>query len=83
MGAAGWDAITPVAVILRGVGMGVPGSTVTAFSTVIAPNAAEVPFTDGPMLKSGHFDGQFCGHCGLYHALCRTGKCRPFVVLCL
>jgi uncharacterized ion transporter superfamily protein YfcC len=38
--AAGYDAITLVAVILLGAGIGVLGSTVNAFSTVIASNAA-------------------------------------------
>ncbi len=49
--AAGYDAITPVAVILLGAGVGVLGSTVNAFSTVIASNAAGVPFTDGLILR--------------------------------
>tara|TARA_R110000764_G_scaffold198866_2_gene284178 strand:+ start:16109 stop:17560 length:1452 start_codon:yes stop_codon:yes gene_type:complete len=49
--AAGYDALTAVAVILLGAGVGVLGSTVNAFSTVIASNAAGVPFTDGLMLR--------------------------------
>ncbi|MDT8326773.1 MAG: YfcC family protein [Roseovarius sp.] len=49
--AAGYDAMTAVAVILLGAGVGVLGSTVNAFSTVIASNAAGVPFTDGLMLR--------------------------------
>lgn len=49
--AAGYDALTAVAVILLGAGIGVLGSTVNAFSTVIASNAAGVPFTDGLMLR--------------------------------
>jgi uncharacterized ion transporter superfamily protein YfcC len=51
--AAGYDALTAVAVILLGAGIGVLGSTVNAFSTVIASNAAGVPFTDGLMLRIG------------------------------
>lgn len=49
--AAGYDALTAVAVILLGAGIGVLGSTVNAFSTVIASDAAGVPFTDGMMLR--------------------------------
>jgi uncharacterized ion transporter superfamily protein YfcC len=49
--AAGYDAMTAVAVILLGAGIGVLGSTVNAFSTVIASDAAGVPFTDGLMLR--------------------------------
>lgn len=49
--AAGYDAMTAVAVILLGAGIGVLGSTVNAFSTVIASNAAGVPFTDGMPLR--------------------------------
>jgi uncharacterized ion transporter superfamily protein YfcC len=49
--AAGYDALTAVAVILLGAGIGVLGSTVNAFSTVIASDAAGVPFTDGLMLR--------------------------------
>jgi uncharacterized ion transporter superfamily protein YfcC len=51
--AAGYDALTAVAVILLGAGIGVLGSTVNAFSTVIASDAAGVPFTDGLMLRIG------------------------------
>lgn len=43
--AAGYDAMTAVAVILLGAGIGCLGSTVNAFATVIASNAAGVPFT--------------------------------------
>jgi uncharacterized ion transporter superfamily protein YfcC len=49
--AAGYDALTAVAVILLGAGVGVLGSTVNAFSTVIASDAAGVAFTDGLMLR--------------------------------
>ncbi|WP_137128635.1 YfcC family protein [Rhizobium sp. FY34] len=49
--AAGYDALTAVAVVLLGAGVGVLGSTVNAFSTVIASNAAGVPFTDGLLLR--------------------------------
>jgi uncharacterized ion transporter superfamily protein YfcC len=51
--AAGYDALTAVAVILLGAGIGVLGSTVNAFSTVIASNAAGVPFTEGLILRLG------------------------------
>lgn len=45
--AAGYDALVAVAVILLGAGVGVLGSTVNAFATVIASDAAAVSFTDG------------------------------------
>lgn len=51
--AAGYDALTAVAMILLGAGVGVLGSTVNAFSTVIASDAAGVPFTDGLILRLG------------------------------
>jgi uncharacterized ion transporter superfamily protein YfcC len=49
--AARFDAVTAVAVILLGAGVGVLGSTVNAFATVIASEAAGVPFTDGIVLR--------------------------------
>jgi uncharacterized ion transporter superfamily protein YfcC len=51
--AAGYDALT--AVIVLGAGIGLLGYTVNAFSTVIAADAAGVPFTDGLMLRLGIF----------------------------
>jgi uncharacterized ion transporter superfamily protein YfcC len=48
---AGYDALTGVAVILLGCGIGTLGSTFNAFATVIASNAAGVPFTDGLLLR--------------------------------
>ncbi|AML51755.1 YfcC family protein [Falsihalocynthiibacter arcticus] len=51
--AAGYDSLTAVAVIMLGAGVGVLGSTVNAFSTVIASDAAGVPFTDGLTLRLG------------------------------
>lgn len=48
---AGYDALTGVAVIMLGAGIGTLGSTVNAFATVIASNAAGVPFTDGLVLR--------------------------------
>jgi uncharacterized ion transporter superfamily protein YfcC len=51
--AAGYDALTAVAVIMLGAGVGVLGSTVNAFSTVIASDAVGVPFTDGLPLRLG------------------------------
>lgn len=44
---AGYDAVTGVAIILIGAGIGVLGSTINPFATVIASNAASIPFTDG------------------------------------
>lgn len=49
--AAGYDAATGVAIILIGAGIGVLGSTVNAFATVIASNAAGIPFTQGIVLR--------------------------------
>jgi len=49
--AAGYDALTGVAIILIGAAMGVLGSTVNAFATVIASDAAGVPFTEGIVLR--------------------------------
>lgn len=51
--AAGYDALTAVAVILLGAGIGVLGSTINAFSTVIASDAAGVSFADGIWLRLG------------------------------
>tara|TARA_R110000868_G_scaffold256266_1_gene512971 strand:+ start:807 stop:2258 length:1452 start_codon:yes stop_codon:yes gene_type:complete len=45
--AAGYDTVTGVAIILIGAGIGVLGSTINPFATVIAANAAGIPFTDG------------------------------------
>nr|WP_288144959.1 YfcC family protein [Marinobacter sp.] len=49
--AAGYDAVTGVAIILVGAGVGVLGSTINPFATVIAANAAGIPFTDGIVLR--------------------------------
>jgi uncharacterized ion transporter superfamily protein YfcC len=49
--AARYDAVTAVAVILLGAGVGVLGSTVNAFATVIASDAAGIPFTRGIVLR--------------------------------
>lgn len=49
--AAGYDAVTGIAVILIGAGIGVLGSTINPFATVIGSNAASIPFTDGILLR--------------------------------
>ena len=49
--AARFDAVTAVATILLGAGAGVLGSTVNAFATVIASDAASIPFTKGLPLR--------------------------------
>lgn len=49
--AAGYDAITGVAIVMVGAGIGVLGSTINPFATVIAANAASIPFTDGLTLR--------------------------------
>lgn len=51
--AAGYDALTGVAVIMLGAGIGVLGSTINPFATTIASNAAGIPFTDGLLLRLG------------------------------
>ena len=51
MMAAGYDAVTGVAIILIGAGVGVLGSTINPFATVIAANAADIPFTDGIVVR--------------------------------
>ncbi|MBL4838570.1 MAG: YfcC family protein [Kordiimonadaceae bacterium] len=48
---AGYDALTGVAIIKLGSGVGTLGSTINPFATVIASNAANVPFTDGIILR--------------------------------
>lgn len=49
--AAGFDAVTGVAIILIGAGIGTLGSTINPFATVIASNAAAIPFTQGMTLR--------------------------------
>ena len=49
--AARYDAVTGVAIIMLGAGVGTLGSTINPFATVIASNAAGVPFTDGIILR--------------------------------
>lgn len=48
---AGYDALTGVAIIMLGAGIGVLGSTINPFATTIAANAAGIPFTDGMYLR--------------------------------
>jgi uncharacterized ion transporter superfamily protein YfcC len=48
---AGYDALTGVAVIMLGAGLGTMGSTFNAFATVVASQGASVPFTDGIVLR--------------------------------
>ena len=49
--AAGYDALTGVAIIMLGAGIGVLGSTINPFSTAIASDAAGIPFTQGMALR--------------------------------
>ena len=49
--AVGYDAVTGVAIILIGAGIGVLGSTINPFATIIAANAADIPFTQGMLLR--------------------------------
>ena len=48
---AGYDAVTGVAIILIGAGIGVLGSTINPFATIIAADAASIPFTNGIILR--------------------------------
>ena len=48
---AGYDAVTGVAIILIGAGIGVLGSTINPFATIIASDAAQIPFTNGIILR--------------------------------
>jgi uncharacterized ion transporter superfamily protein YfcC len=45
--AAGYDAVVGVAIIMLGAAMGTLGSTINPFATVIASDAAGIPFTQG------------------------------------
>ena len=49
--AAGYDALTAVAIIMLGAGIGTLGSTVNPFATVIASDAAQIEFTQGIGLR--------------------------------
>ena len=49
--AAGYDAMTAVAIIMLGAGIGTLGSTINPFATAIASNAAGIPFTTGLYLR--------------------------------
>ncbi|WP_425093375.1 hypothetical protein [Tropicimonas sp. S265A] len=48
---ARYDAVTGVAIIMLGAGVGTLGSTINPFATVIASDAAGVAFTDGILLR--------------------------------
>lgn len=49
--AARYDSVVAVSVILLGAGIGVLGSTINPFATVIASDAAGIPFTEGMVLR--------------------------------
>ena len=49
--AAGYDALTGVAIVMVGAGIGVLGSTINPFSTVIAADAAGINFIEGIWLR--------------------------------
>ncbi|GLT20102.1 transporter [Vibrio zhanjiangensis] len=52
MMAARFDPVVAAATILLGAGIGVLGSTINPFATVIAANASGIPFTDGILLRA-------------------------------
>lgn len=49
--AARFDPVVAAATVLLGAGIGTLGSTINPFATVIAANAAGIPFTDGILLR--------------------------------
>ncbi|WP_373691071.1 YfcC family protein [Endozoicomonas sp. ONNA2] len=49
--AAGYDSVTGVAIVLVGSGVGVLGSTINPFATVIASDASGIAFTQGMGLR--------------------------------
>lgn len=51
MMAARFDPVVAAATVLLGAGIGTLGSTINPFATVIAANAAGIPFTDGIALR--------------------------------
>lgn len=51
MMAARFDPVVAAATVLLGAGIGTLGSTINPFATVIAANAAGIPFTDGIILR--------------------------------
>lgn len=51
MMAARFDPLVAAATVLLGAGIGTLGSTINPFATVIASNAAGIPFTDGILLR--------------------------------
>ncbi|NOI33750.1 YfcC family protein [Vibrio cyclitrophicus] len=51
MMAARFDPLVAAATVLLGAGIGVLGSTINPFATVIAANASGIPFTDGIVLR--------------------------------
>lgn len=51
MMAARFDPVVAAATVLLGAGIGTLGSTINPFATVIAANAAGIPFTDGIFLR--------------------------------
>ncbi|MGB2079159.1 MAG: YfcC family protein [Vibrio sp.] len=48
---ARFDPVVAAATVLLGAGIGTLGSTINPFATVIAANAAGIPFTDGMILR--------------------------------
>ncbi|MCH9851978.1 MAG: YfcC family protein [Alphaproteobacteria bacterium] len=50
--AAGYDSLTGVAIIMVGAAIGVLGSTINPFATVIASDASGIAFTEGIILRA-------------------------------
>ena len=76
MVAAGYDALTGALVILLGCGIGVLGSTVNPFATGIASGFADVPLSDGLVLRLVILDRRPGGRDLVRAPLRRAGPAR-------
>lgn len=74
---AGFDSVTAVAIILVGAGVGVLGSTINPFATVLAANAAGIAFTDGLALRLVILTGCFVLSAGYVMRYARQVRAQP------
>ena len=70
MMAARFDPLVAAATVLLGSGIGTLGSTINPFATVIAANAAGIPFTQGILLRVIFAVSRLRDLCLLGYALC-------------
>ncbi len=75
--AAGFDSVTGVAIVMLGAGIGVLGSTVNPFATVIASDAAGISFTDGMNLRLAILGLGFVITCGYVMRYARKVRQNP------